>query len=439
MPNKLSCYNTPMPNKRSTLNQQPSTELISNELKFLIACCQTDPSKDDINFIHSYLNTPAQSDDSNTIHYSLLTTHSAQKLIALASRHGILPLVYKTIKNLEPPCSSLPATHCPLPTLPLPTLINELKAHYQTIARRNMLMSAELIRIIQLLEKNSIEALAFKGPTLSQMAYGDITLRQYVDLDVLTRKKDIYKIDALLKAEGYERLLNITPVQEKVYIQYAHDIGLIHPKKGIHFEMHWSFLDEDYPMQVDLEDFWKETQEVKLNGHPVPTFSNENLLYYLCIHGSKHLWERIEWIKDLDLMIRNETIDWGIFITKTEGSGFEKMVYLGLSLSASLFETSLPQNIQHKIPLYPQINTVSTFILESWQMPKSTSQKTSAMLKLFPGIKEQIIYLHKIICKPSFNEYWYVDLPKGFYWGYYLVRPYLLIKKYFTRKQKNNS
>jgi len=101
-----------------------------------------------------------------------------------------------------------------------------------------MLMSAELIRIMKLLEENDIDALAFKGPALAQMAYGDITLRQYSDLDVLTKKEDIYQIDALLKAQGYERLLALTPVQEKTWIKYAHDMGLIHYPKGVHFEMH---------------------------------------------------------------------------------------------------------------------------------------------------------------------------------------------------------
>ena len=82
--------------------------------------------------------------------------------------------------------------------------------------------------------------------------------------------------------------------------------------------MHWSFLDEDYPMQVDLEDFWNETQEVKLNGHPIPTFSNENLLYYLCIHGSKHLWERIEWINDIDLLVQSNEIWTGKVLFKRQ-------------------------------------------------------------------------------------------------------------------------
>ncbi len=94
-------------------------------------------------------------------------------------------------------------------------------------------MSAELIRIIQLLEKNSIETLAFKGPTLSQMAYRDITLRQYGDLDILVRKKDIYKLDTLLKEHGYQRVLNLSAVQEEIYIQNAQDLGFYHPKSGL--------------------------------------------------------------------------------------------------------------------------------------------------------------------------------------------------------------
>jgi hypothetical protein len=107
------------------------------------------------------------------------------------------------------------------------------------------------------------------------------------------------------------------------------------------------------------------------------------------------------------------------------------MVYLGLLLSASLFTTPLPPMIQKEIKNYQQLDILLDFVLESWQMPQTTFQTTAAMLKLFPGNKEKLLYLHKVILKPSFNEYWFIDLPKSFYWAYYLVRPYLLIKKYF--------
>ncbi|WP_415407171.1 nucleotidyltransferase family protein [Sulfurovum sp. CS9] len=392
---------------------------LNADLHFLITCCQTNLSKEDIEFIHSYLNAERL---------------ELNALIGLANQHGILPLVYKTIKKLSEDSflhDTKPSTNHVSP-ITYHEILSAFKQQYLLIAQRNILMSAELIRIIQLLEKNSIETLAFKGPTLSQMAYGDITLRQYVDLDVLVKKEDIYKIDALLKDRGYQRFLEITPVQEQVYMQYAHDLGLYHPKSGVHFEMHWSLMDEDYPMQIDLDAIWEDPQTVKINQQEIRTFPTEELLLYLCIHGSKHLWERIEWIKDIDLMIRTQDIDWEKVIKEAESSRFETMFYLGLSLTMQLFETPLPENITKHISAMKVLQPLSIFILQNWQTPKTAFQKTAAMLKLFPGLKERLIYLNKILIKPSFNEYWYIDFPKGFYWLYYFLRPYLLIKKYFS-------
>ncbi len=300
-------------------------------------------------------------------------------------------------------------------------------------------MSAELIRIMKLLETNGIEALAFKGPALAQMAYGDITLRQYVDLDVLVKKKDIYKIDTLLKVHGYQRVLEITPNQEKVYMKYAHDLGLSHPKSGVHFEMHWSLMDDDYPIQLNLNEIWKNPQVIKINQQEIKTFPTEELLLYLCIHGSKHLWERIEWIKDIDLLIRTQDIDWEKVLKEVESSKFETMFYLGLLLSMELLKTPLSENITKRISDIKVLQPLSIFILKSWQTPKSAFQKTTAILKLFPGLKKKLSYLNKILIKPSFNEYWYIDFPKGFYWLYYFLRPYLLIKKYFTKPNVHDS
>ncbi len=159
-------------------------------------------------------------------------TEDRERVISLAIRHGVLPLVYQTLKSL-PATRARPQGQMPLGCYTLHAeILAAFKQQYLTIAQRNMLMSAELLRIMKLLEENGIPALAFKGPVLSQMAYGDITLRQYSDLDVLVKKEDIYKIDALLKAQGYERLLALTPVQEKIWIKYAHDMGLIHKQKG---------------------------------------------------------------------------------------------------------------------------------------------------------------------------------------------------------------
>ena len=455
-----------MPNKNSQFN---------DEIKFLIACCQTVPSEDlasalneerkcpwgeiadtpvvktkegcDIKFILSYLNAERL---------------ELNALIALANQHGILPLVYKTIKklheedllNTESQSDSSQSPQSPLAlnadtpvvktkegcitNYQLPGhLLADLKSAYLKIARRNMLMSAELIRIIKLLEKNSIEALAFKGPVLSQMAYGDITLRQYIDLDVLVKKEDIYKIDNLLKDRGYQRVLKLTSEKEKLWLKFKHDLGLYHPRSGVHFEMHWSLLDEDYPIQMNTDTLWKNPQIVKINQQEIKTFPTEDLLLYLCIHGSTHLWERIEWIKDIDLLIQTQEIDWHKITEKAKSSNVETIFYLGIYLANTLFSTELPNTLSKRINHNPKLPLLSDYIFKSWQGDNvngigGTLQRTLAMLRLFPDTKALLSYLHKITLKPTLNEYDYIDLPKRMYWAYYFIRPYLLMKKYVS-------
>ena len=174
------------------------TPHLSNELQFVVTCCQVNSSeKDQEEHILSYLKTNHTKVDD---------------LISLSYRHGVLPLVYKTILalNADTPvvktkegCKSLSSHAVVLP------LLKKLQPEYMRIAQRNMLMSAELIRIMKLLEDNGIEALAFKGPTLAQMAYGDITLRQYVDLDVLVDEKDVFEAGKIIADNNYIADVNL--------------------------------------------------------------------------------------------------------------------------------------------------------------------------------------------------------------------------------------
>ena len=378
---------------------------LSSELQLLIACCQDTPSEKEIEYIKK------------SIKNSKLILKDWQNLVALAHQHGVFPLFYHSLRLHA--SSLIPSK-----------IMAKLKAHNMAIVQRNMLMNTELIHIMKLLEENNIDALAFKGPTLSQMAYGDITLRQYSDLDILVDKKNIATIEILLKKEKYERSIALTPQLEKFGLRFLHDLGLYHPQKSILIEIHWSLLDDDFPIQINLEKFCKERQEVKLNGHSIPTFSNENLFLYLCIHGSKHLWERVEWVKDLDLFIRNEEINWEDLMVKAKKSGFDTMLYFGLSLTVQLFNTPLPKRITKIILEKKELEFLQNYVFQNWIFPKNIFQTITAMLKLFPNFKEKIFYLHKSIFTPSRNEYQFIDLPKGFYWVYYLIRPYLLLKKY---------
>jgi len=303
-------------------NTNPSTTHLNDEIKFLIACCQTEPSKDDINFIHTYLNAER------------LTLNA---LIPLANQHGILPLVYKTIKNLSP--SDDPrSSHS--------TLLSELKPLYMSIVQRNMLMTSELLRIMKLLRENEIEALAFKGPTLSQMAYEDITLRQYSDLDILVDEKEIAKAGSVLAGHGYDPSFPIKILENKTCLSATNDLGFYNQSSAILIELHWKLFREKIGQHLHFSQISENKQNVKINEKVLSTLSSEMLLTYLCLHGSKHAWERIEWICDIDRLIRSQTdLDWDI--TRRIAKDMDSLItlHLGLALSHILFHTPLPENI----------------------------------------------------------------------------------------------
>ena len=310
-----------------------------------------------------------------------------------------------------------------------------MKSIYMDIVKYNMLLTSELIKIMKILEENDIKAIAFKGPTLAQLAYGDITLRQYADLDVLVEKEEIFKIENLLKNK-YKRALKITSSQEDTWFKYAHDLGLIH-ENGVNIEVHWLMFDSNHPINLSKIDFFKESVKTKINNVNINTISNEKFLVYLCIHGSKHLYERIEWVCDIDRFIKTQKIDWNKVEDIIENDNSKRFFLLGLFLTKFLFNTNLGKNYEKQFD--KEYESISNHIFDTWNGKQKSDNKNNMkyMLKLFLSKSDKFKYINKMYFKPTFTEYWYMNFPKPLYFLYYPLRQYLLIKKYFFDKKDN--
>ena len=310
-----------------------------------------------------------------------------------------------------------------------------MKSIYMNIVKQNMLLTSELINIMKLFEENNIKAIAFKGPTLAQLAYGDITLRQYVDLDVLVEKEEIFKIENLLKNK-YKRALKLTSSQEDTWFKYAHDLGLIH-ENGVNIEIHWLMFDSNHPINLSKIDFFKESIKTNINNQNINTISNEKFLVYLCIHGSKHLYERIEWVCDIDRFIKTQKIDWDIVEDIIKNDNSKRFFLLGLFLVKFLFNTSLGNNYEDRFD--KEYESISNHIFDTWNGKEKSDNKNNMkyMLKLFVSKSDKFKYINKMYFKPTFTEYWYINFPKSLYFLYYPLRQYLLLKKYLFDKKDN--
>jgi len=427
---------------------------LNDDLKFLIACCQSNPSEADTAFIHSFIqhstflelnsDTPVAKAQEG---YNIAPSGNAlgvKHLLTLSSQHGILPLVYKTIKNLSENTSlrSLSLSKCSSiqhSKSNIQHFLSELKPIYISIVQKNMLMTSELLKIMHLLKENSIEALAFKGPTLSQMAYGDITLRQYGDLDVFVHKDDLCTVADLLSGNLYEARMHLDYFKNDAFLNVNSDVQFYHQSKGILIEMHWTVFRNSFAHEMKQIDLWQSPTKVRIQNFELQTFKKETLLLYLCMHGSKHIWERVEWIVDIDRLVRSvEILKWDEIYEQAHLANGTTMLELGLYLSISFFHTPLPNKIENRIKENSKLIQLASSVLESINQksddPDSEVRKNYRHLRfhllLRDSVIEKVSFLARTLMPINTSDVEIVNLPKGLYFLYYLMRPFRLMKKY---------
>ena len=91
-------------------------------------------------------------------------------------------------------------------------------------------------------------------------------------------------------------------------------------------------------------------EPVDLAGTTLPSLAPEDLLLVLCMHGSKHLWMRLEWICSVAELVRTcPEMDWGRVMEQAHELGGERMLFVGLLLARDRLGIALPEEVRANI------------------------------------------------------------------------------------------
>ena len=101
-------------------------------------------------------------------------------LLERATHHRVIPLLYRGL--LRSRAGLVPDR-----------VMAELAHQSAAIAARNLLLTAELIKLSEWLDSQQIRAIPYKGPTSAVVAYGNVGVRQFGDLDILVQPRDYLK------------------------------------------------------------------------------------------------------------------------------------------------------------------------------------------------------------------------------------------------------
>lgn len=341
-------------------------------------------------------------------------------LALLAKRHSIIPLLYRQLERHA--SESVP-----------PAQFANLKLQYQENSARNLILTAELCSVIETLAKAGIETIPYKGPALAVFAYGDLALRRFVDLDVIVKKSDVLRARELLLAEGYVPGKSLTLAQQELLLRTQHNLQFARDNRRLLLELHWEVAPHLFASSVQENELWQNLTTINLNGTELKTLGADDLLFSLCVHGSRHLWERLGWICDVSELITRHQINWPALLQRAAATDCERMFLLGLHLAQKLLGTSLPPEIQQRCDSDTRLQSLAENVIQHlFSGPTHVPATSSEIFKYNIGVRKSLAARARYfvyMLRPTDSDFGAHSLPPGFGFAYYLMRPFRLLFK----------
>src|SRR5215213_235103 len=340
-------------------------------------------------------------------------------LFLLARRHAVVPLVYVQLER-----------HAP--ALVPPHVLAKLKKYYFENSARNTILTAELCRLISLFNDAGIEAIPYKGPVLALFAYGNIALRRFVDLDVIVRKSDVLKAREILLNEGYKPAKSLSLSQQEHLLRTQHNMQFSRDQHQLIVELHWEVAPHLFASTVNGERLWQNLITIDLNGTRVTTFTAEDLLFSLCVHGSRHLWERLSWICDVAELIARRALDWTALLERAASADTERMFLLGVYLAKRLLDAPLPAEVQQRCDSDPRLLSLADRIVEHlFNGPTHVPATSREIFKYNIGVRKTLSARARYVLymfRPTDSDVSSRSFPSSLNFAYYLTRPFRLFR-----------
>ena len=224
----------------------------------------------------------------------------------------------------------------------LPVEVSERwKAFAAHNALRNLRTVADLHELLAVLHRGGIEAVPYTGPALAALLYGNLSLREYVDLDVLVRPADVARASDLLAAAGFVPHFALPPARLRAHVRLSY-VQLFERPGHAAVELHWNVTPRFFSLPVDVEALWPRLRPLSLGGRPVLAPAADDLLLLLAAHGAKDGWQRLEWVAAIAEVARDPSLDWGRALAGADRIGGLRLVRVALGLAQALCAAPLP-------------------------------------------------------------------------------------------------
>jgi Uncharacterised nucleotidyltransferase len=352
-----------------------------------------------------------------------------QALDTAAAEHGVAPLV----------CSQLLAHFAEV--IPVEWQMR-MRRQLEETAQRNLYLTAEMFRLANNFRAEGMFAVPYKGPLLAEQAYGNLAMRQFTDLDFAMRQIDVPRAAAILEVNGYEAVFGAAPAEEGTRPTHS-EYQFVRPVGNVIVEMQTEITLRYFPRKLNFDALEKRLATISIAGGQVLSFSPEDTLILLSVHGAKHFWERLMWIADIsELSQAIPAIRWDEAFSRAKKMGVSRALNLALYLAHRMLEAPLPDYVLAKVLLDRASSKLGDGICERFSMNAHMQIPIFARLRFRVASRDSfwagLRFAMRLATSPTEHDRADAPLPDGMSGMRRWLRPVLLMKRYGIRRPKSN-
>ncbi len=205
-------------------------------------------------------------------------------------------------------------------------------------------------------------------------------------------------------------------------------------------ELHWKLFPKRHKMPLDFNTLYQDIKQVTIQKQPINTLSTRHNLLYLSLHASKHLFEQLKWICDLDRVIRNNPeLDLLELYQEAKIINVQEPFLLGLLMSQKFYNTPLPTAlVKQKTATTERLlrEGLNYFAEDFTTLDEPTKKRIRFLFLQEMNHDKHNKYLSLFIStfKPSSVDYIHYQLPSQLNFLYPVLRPPRLLYKYLIKK-----
>ena len=341
-----------------------------------------------------------------------------RRVLDLAEHHGVRPVLRRTLKAV---CWDLVPREAQL----------EFERFYTSNAQRNLLFVGEILRLFVAFAHARIPTVTFKGVVLAESIYGDFSLREFSDLDIIVHDADASKAEDILTRDGY---MPDFPDRDyrSAFLAYQGQYAFRNKQTGFSVDLHWRLSGKGEVFPLKEEEIWSRLQYAEICGRKIPTLANEDLSLFLAAHGTKEGWRLLKWVCDFAEILRKcRNIDWVTLLGRAQRAHCSRSLELAMLLASALLDAPVPQKLIAKARNSSAVRGLADEAQRRMLSTAPAAELTDFLngLNTHDRLRDRLWPIATLLTTRTVGDYRAMALPKALWSLYYVTRPFRLAAK----------